>query len=317
MLNGGALHIRTPIFRDAEVEAALGKVVWLKMECLQPTGSFKIRGIGLLCQELKSAGCTRFISSSGGNAGYAVAYAGRELSLPVLVVVPATTPDSTRQALALMGAEVQVVGDVWDEADEEARRIALDAGDKGTAYIPPFDHPTLWHGHSSLIDEVAESHGKPDLVVVTVGGGGLLCGVLEGMHRAGWSDVPLIAVETAGAESLHAAMSAGEPVVLPQITSIAKCLGARRVADAALDWTGKHPVRSVVVSDDAAVRGCLEFANRHRILVEPACGAGLSLIYEGAECLGSAAVVLVVVCGGIGVDIDQLNSWVAQMESRQ
>ncbi len=317
MLNGGALHIRTPIFRDAEVEAALGKVVWLKMECLQPTGSFKIRGIGLLCQELKSAGCTRFISSSGGNAGYAVAYAGRELSLPVLVVVPATTPDSTRQALALMGAEVQVVGDVWDEADEEARRIALDAGDKGTAYIPPFDHPTLWHGHSSLIDEVAESHGKPDLVIVTVGGGGLLCGVLEGMHRAGWSDVPLIAVETAGAESLHAAMSAGEPVVLPQITSIAKCLGARRVADAALDWTGKHPVRSVVVSDDAAVRGCLEFANRHRILVEPACGAGLSLIYEGAECLGSAAVVLVVVCGGIGVDIDQLNSWVVQMESRQ
>ncbi|MCH8142513.1 MAG: serine dehydratase, partial [Proteobacteria bacterium] len=92
---------------------------------------------------------------------------------------------------------------------------------------------------------------------------------------------------------------------------------ARRVADAALDWTGKHPVRSVVVSDDAAVRGCLEFANRHRILVEPACGAGLSLIYEGAECLGSAAVVLVVVCGGIGVDIDQLNSWVAQLESRQ
>ncbi|MCH8141293.1 MAG: pyridoxal-phosphate dependent enzyme, partial [Proteobacteria bacterium] len=242
------MHIRTPIFRDAEVEAALGKVVWLKMECLQPTGSFKIRGIGLLCQELKSAGCTRFISSSGGNAGYAVAYAGRELSLPVLVVVPATTPDSTRQALALMGAEVQVVGDVWDEADEEARRIALDEGDEGTAYIPPFDHPTLWHGHSSLIDEVAESHGKPDLVVVTVGGGGLLCGVLEGMHRAGWSDVPLIAVETAGAESLHAAMSAGEPVVLPQITSIAKCLGARRVADAALDWTGKHPVRSVVVS---------------------------------------------------------------------
>ena len=317
MLNGGALHIRTPIFRDAEVEAALGKVVWLKMECLQPTGSFKIRGIGLLCQELKSAGCTRFISSSGGNAGYAVAYAGRELSLPVLVVVPATTPDSTRQALALMGAEVQVVGDVWDEADEEARRIALDEGDKGTAYIPPFDHPTLWHGHSSLIDEVAESHGKPDLVIVTVGGGGLLCGVLEGMHRAGWSDVPLIAVETAGAESLHAAMSAGEPVVLPQITSIAKCLGARRVADAALDWTGKHPVQSVVVSDESAVRGCLEFANRHRILVEPACGAGLSLIYEGAECLGSAAVVLVVVCGGIGVDIDQLNSWVVQMESRQ
>jgi threonine dehydratase len=81
-MKSGTLHIQTPIIRDAEVEAALGKIVWLKMECLQPIGSFKIRGIGLLCQELKSAGCTRFVSSSGGNAGYAVAYAGRELSLP-------------------------------------------------------------------------------------------------------------------------------------------------------------------------------------------------------------------------------------------
>ncbi|MCZ6618999.1 MAG: pyridoxal-phosphate dependent enzyme [Gammaproteobacteria bacterium] len=313
MLDGGVLHIQTPIIRDAAVEAALGKVVWLKMECLQPTGSFKIRGIGLLCQELKSAGCTRFVSSSGGNAGYAVAYAGRELSLPVLVVVPSTTDDSTRRQLALMGAEIKVAGNVWDEADVEARKLAADGG---AAYIPPFDHPTLWRGHSSLIDEVAGSHGKPDLVVVTVGGGGLLCGVLEGMHRNGWSEVPLIAVETAGAESLHAAMLAGKAVELAEITSLAKCLGARRVADAALDWTGKHPVRSVVVSDDSAVRGCLEFANRHRVLVEPACGAGLSLIYEEAECLAGAERVLVVVCGGIGVDIDQLNGWIAQTGTR-
>ncbi|MBW2542819.1 MAG: pyridoxal-phosphate dependent enzyme [Deltaproteobacteria bacterium] len=310
----GALHVRTPIVRDAEVEAALRKTVWMKMECLQPVGSFKIRGIGLLCQELKSAGCTRFVSSSGGNAGYAVAYAGRELSLPVSVVVPSTTSDATRDKLRTMGAEVRVAGDVWDEADVEARKLALE---EGAAYIPPFDHPTLWRGHSTMIDEVAESHGKPDRVVVTVGGGGLLCGVLEGMHRSGWSDVPVLAVETAGAESLHAAISAGEVVSLQEITSIATCLGARRVASAALEWTGKHRVRSVVVSDASAVKGCLEFANRHRILVEPACGAGLSLIYENAECLSDARRILVVVCGGIGVDFDQLNRWAAETGLRQ
>jgi L-serine/L-threonine ammonia-lyase len=112
-------------------------------------------------------------------------------------------------------------------------------------------------------------------------------------------------------------MLAGEAVLLPEITSIATCLGARRVADAALDWTGKHPVRSVVVSDESAVSGCLEFAKRHRILVEPACGAGLSLIYEKAECLSDAQRILVVVCGGIGVDVDQLNSWVTQLGVRR
>jgi len=314
IVESGALHIQTPIVRDAEVEAALGKTVWWKMECLQPTGSFKIRGIGLLCQEMKSAGVKGFVSSSGGNAGYAVAYAGRELSLPVSVVVPSTTSDSTRRKLALMGAEVQVAGDVWDEADVAARKLALE---EETAYIPPFDHPTLWRGHSTMIDEVAESHGRPDLVVLTVGGGGLLCGVLEGMHRSGWSDVPVVAVETKGAESLHAAMLAGEAVLLPEITSIATCLGARRVADAALDWTRKHPVRSVVVSDASAVSGCLEFANRQRILVEPACGAGLSLIYENAQCLSDVQRILVVVCGGIGVNFDQLHSWATQMELRR
>jgi L-serine/L-threonine ammonia-lyase len=300
------LHISTPVFEDVEAAHTYGKTFWLKMECFQPAGSFKIRGIGLLCQELQAEGCTRLVSSSGGNAGYATAFAGRALSMPVQVVVPSSTPPSTRAQLARLGAEVAVVGDVWDDADVEARRLAMP---DDVAYISPFDHPTIWRGHSTLIDEVAASHGKPDAVVITVGGGGLLCGVLEGMHRHGWQDVPVVAVETEGADSLHASIEADELVTLPAITSLAKCLGARRVAQATLDWTRKHPVRSVVVSDRAAVQAILGFARRHRMLVEPACGAGLSLVYEGDPSLAEAEKVLVVVCGGIGVNLEQLAAW--------
>ena len=82
------LHIETPLFESRPLSILAGRSVWLKMEALQPPGSFKIRGIGFACQEYARRGAKRFISSSGGNAGITVAYAGRYLSIPVIVVVP-------------------------------------------------------------------------------------------------------------------------------------------------------------------------------------------------------------------------------------
>jgi L-serine/L-threonine ammonia-lyase len=138
-------------------------------------------------------------------------------------------------------------------------------------------------------------------VVVAVGGGGLLCGVLSGMHAVGWSDVPVLAVETAGAASLAAAMAAGEVVRARRITSLATTLGARAVAEEALAWTRRHPVRSVVVSATARrCQACLRFADDHRVLVEPACGAGLSVMYDRAPLRAMVGPVLVIVCGGAG-----------------
>jgi len=84
------LHIRTPLIESLALSQKLGKEVSLKMENMQPTGSFKIRGIGLLCQTGKDQGIRRFVSSSGGNAGYAAAYAGRKLNVPTTVFVPST-----------------------------------------------------------------------------------------------------------------------------------------------------------------------------------------------------------------------------------
>ena len=83
------LHIQTPHFQSPAMTRSAGRDVWLKVEAMQPPGSFKIRGIGLACQEYASRGAGRFISSSGGNAGLAVAYAGRRIGVPVIVVVPA------------------------------------------------------------------------------------------------------------------------------------------------------------------------------------------------------------------------------------
>lgn len=294
------LHQSTPLFDDVETSTRIGRRVTLKMECFQPVGSFKIRGIGLLCEHAMQQGTRRFVSSSGGNAGFAVTYAAQRLAAAATVVVPSSTPKETCDCLRLYGAEVFIHGDVWDTADLHARELAAV---EGAADVPPFDHPLLWEGHATLVDEMAQSGSKPDIMIVAVGGGGLLCGVLQGLHRNGWQDVKVLAVETIGAESLHRSMIEKRLVTLPAITSIAKSLGARRVASEALKWTTRHDVESVVVSDESAMRSCVSFARSQRVLVEPACGAALAVVHENHAALGHAQHIAVVVCGGISVGI--------------
>ncbi|MDB5963147.1 MAG: serine dehydratase [Massilia sp.] len=301
------LHIVTPLL-ESPAMSVQGRAVWLKMDALQPAGSFKNRGIGYACGVYASRGANRFVSSSGGNAGIACAYAGRKLGIAVIVVVPETASPRAIELIRREQADVIVHGASFQEANQYAQSLLrpLDA------FIHPFDDPLLWEGHAGMIDEVAAAGVKPDAVVLSVGGGGLLCGVVEGLRRQGWHEVPVIAVETAGADSLAAALAAGEPVTLPCITSIATSLGARKVAQAAFDAATSHPVSSRVVTDGAAVAACLRFIDDHRVVVEPACGAALAVAYDGAA-LDGFKNVLVIVCGGVTATTAQLNAWAAQL----
>lgn len=300
------LHIETPLIESGAL-AGTTRQVWLKMDALQPPGSFKIRGIGHACEEYLRRGARRFISSSGGNAGIAAAYAGRRLGVPVVVVVPETSSARARELIAREQAQVIVHGASFQEANALAQTMV----GEHDAFIHPFNDPLLWHGHASMIDEVAASGLRPDAVVLSVGGGGLLCGVVEGLRRNGMAQVPVIAVETEGAASLARAMAAGAPVELPAITSIATSLGARRVADEALAAALSHPLRSVVVSDAAAVDACLRFMDDQRVVVEPACGAALAAVYGNAPALEGCERVLVIVCGGVTATVEQLHKWAA------
>jgi L-serine/L-threonine ammonia-lyase len=301
-----ALHIHTPLWESVPLSMVLGAPVLLKMEALQPVGSFKIRGMGHICQARCEAGATHLVCASGGNAGHAVAYAGRQLGVDVTIVVPKTTPEWTREMIRREGAEVVEHGEAWDDSHAYAFRLAQE---KGTTNIHPFDDPLVWSGHASLVQEVAKEGPKPGVVVVSVGGGGLLIGILTGLHQVGWSDVPVVAVETHGTDSFASSVAAGRLVTLDAITSIATTLGARTVAAEALAWTSRHSITPWVVSDRAAVDACLRFADDHRILVEPACGAALATVYDRAEPLSGKAPVLVIVCGGAGASLALLSKW--------
>jgi L-serine/L-threonine ammonia-lyase len=305
------LHVQTPIWESVPLSLVLGSPVLLKMEALQPVGSFKIRGMGYACQASYEAGATHLICASGGNAGYAVAYAGRQLGVAVTIVVPQTTPEWTRDIIRREGAQVVEHGESWDSSHAHALQLTQE---KGAAYIHPFDYPRVWSGHATLVKEIAQDGPKPGVVVVSVGGGGLLCGVLQGLHQVGWADVPVVTVETHGADSFAASVAAKRLITLERITSIATTLAARTVAAEALAWTSRHPVTPWTVTDRAAVDACLRFADDHRILVEPACGAALATVYDNAAVLSGRAPVLVIVCGGAGASLELLREWDRKVE---
>ncbi|MDF7658652.1 pyridoxal-phosphate dependent enzyme [Erwiniaceae bacterium L1_54_6] len=298
------LHLNTPLLNSRPLSQLTGSQVWLKMDALQPSGSFKIRGVGLACRHYHQQGARRFISSSGGNAGLAVAYAGRILGIPVTVIVPESTPIRARELLRLEQAEVIVHGVSWQEANQYAQSLLSETD----AFIHPFDDPLLWQGHATLVDEVVAAGVRPDAVVLSVGGGGLLSGVIAGLQRNGLQDVPVIAVETAGAASFHAAIRAGHAVEIDRINTIATSLGAKKVCDQAVKLAEVHPVISEVVTDEEALRACRLFIDDHRVLTEPACGASLACLYQLKTVMQPYRNPLVVVCGGATLSLEQLLS---------
>jgi L-serine/L-threonine ammonia-lyase len=295
-----SLHIETPLIESSALSRRNRTV-----------GSFKIRGVGLACETYAARGAKRFISSSGGNAGIAVAYAGRKLGVPVTVVVPESTTERAKAIILQQGATLVVRGASWQEANAHAQSLR----DDDNAFLHPFDDPLLWQGHASMIDEVAKTGVVPDVVVLSVGGGGLLAGVVEGLHRNGWSHVPIVAVETHGAASLAGAIAAKARIELPAITSIATSLGAKQVAARAFELTQTYPIESALVSDLDAVIACERFLDDHRMLVEPACGAALAAAYSDAPALQQYSNVLMIVCGGVTATLAQIQQWRSQFTS--
>eukprot|EP00958_Prasinococcus_capsulatus_P023372 scaffold3443_cov404-Prasinococcus_capsulatus_cf.AAC.15 len=307
------------------------------MDNCQPSGSFKLRGIGLACQRAKEKGYTKLVSSSatwaatlafhsslacaGGNAGLAVAYAGRALKMQTTVVLPETTPAFVSSLLQGYGAEVIVHGSMWALANEKAMELAEESNG---VLMHPFEGQDMWEGHASLVHELQrELPEKPDAIVASVGGGGLVLGILEGtvltatngcsgLKEVGWDDVKVVACETEGANSFAQSAEAGKLIELPGITSVAKSLGASKVSPTLMERyleLGPQLLVPWVGSDRDAVSACARFADEHRVLVEPACGISLAAAYNACEALRGCQRVVIEVCGGAIVTRALMSEW--------
>jgi L-serine/L-threonine ammonia-lyase len=303
--------------------------IYLKLETLQPSGSFKSRGIGqfLLSHLSKTTDSherekIHFYSSSGGNAGLACVCAAVTLGAPATVVVPMSTSSYMMSKIRAAGAaEVIQFGASWVEADTRLREVIVpQARSRGEipVYVPPFDAQEIWNGHATVVEELLEQlpheAGPPDALVCSVGGGGLFCGLMQGLDAAKLPDVKVLAVETEGAHSLAFSLEQNRLATLPAITSLAGSLGARTVAAQAFAFAQRDSVSSVVLKDADAMEGCIRFADDERIMVELACGVCLALCYNGrlrefAPYLTKSSKVVIIVCGGSNVTAGMLSKW--------
>jgi L-serine/L-threonine ammonia-lyase len=267
--------METPCILSRELSLVAGCNIYLKLENLQPSGSFKSRGIGALMHRTLLSlptGKAHFYCSSGGNAGLACAEAARTLGQPCDVFVSSLTPEHILVKLARLGATPHRVGNSWPESDAHCQTVA--AGDPEGIYVPPFDDPLIWDGNATLVDELAAleakggffvgeeggGNGTIDAIVCNVGGGGLLNGIMQGVERnydyPGWHSTAdingkvtnpessdntfrrpvVLALETVGADSLAASIRVGVHVGIPAITSVAISLGAPRVSSQTYEW---------------------------------------------------------------------------------
>ncbi|KAJ4316028.1 catabolic L-serine/threonine dehydratase [Neodidymelliopsis sp. IMI 364377] len=315
--------VETPLRESYALSEAAGCRIFLKLENLQPSGSFKSRGIGNYIlrrlEELPEGSQPHIFASSGGNAGLAAVHSARALNLNCTVVVPtATSPLMVTKLRAAGAYDVISYGAAWRDADAYLREHVMPYAETATIYCPPFDHPDIWTGNSTVMHEIASQMpggDAPDVIICSVGGGGLINGICQAMDDINMHAPTVLAVETAGADSLASSLSAKEVITLPKITSKATSLGCARVTDRTFKYSQRSNVRSVVLPDGIAAMGCWRLADDERMMVELACGVNVALCYDGRleKALGRPVrpedKVVIVLCGGSNVTSGMLCEW--------
>lgn len=263
--------------------------VWLKLEHLQRSGSFKARGMfsRLLSNPIPAAGV---IAASGGNAGIATAVAARALGVPAEIYVPGVITAAKRERLATLGATVVIAGEAYADALAAAQARQRETG---ALMTHAYDQPEVVAGAGTLAREIEAQQGTPDSVLVSVGGGGLVAGIAAWF--AGRSRV--VALEPELAPTLFAARAAGAPVDVAVSGIAADSLGARRIGQIAWHITQQHVAEAVLLSEDAIREAQRWMWKELKLAVEPAAALPLAALRSGAVRPRAGEKVCLIVCG--------------------
>jgi threonine dehydratase len=284
---------RTPLIRSESLSGRFSTNLYLKLEVLQPTGAFKVRGafnrMLMLTPEEQKRGV---IAVSAGNHAQAVAYAASRLKLRSLILMPESTPVNYLERTQSYGADV-ILTSTLSSAFEQVTQYEQ----AGWTYIHPFDDPFVIAGQGTIGLEIHSAVPQVTDLMVSIGGGGLAAGVATSM-KALKPDVRIWGCETTGADSMAQALRAGEVIELQAITSIARTLGAPAVSKTTLTLAQRHLEDVIVVSDEEALESLFDLLEDCKVLTEPAASCTLAAAKKLQGNFTKDSHVVLVICGG-------------------
>ena len=286
---------RTPFVASPDLSDLAGCEIHLKLENLQRTGAFKIRGALAKLLTLDAEERTRgVVTASAGNHGLGVAVGAATLGIPACVVLPRGVPLAKLTAIQRAGAEVVITGAGYDEAYAAARDLA---DRRGAVYLHAFDDPAVITGQGTVAREMLEDRSDLDAIVVPVGGGGLLAGTALAVAEA-HAAVQLVGVQAAGASAFVDAVRSGS-VVSGGASTIADGIAVREPAERTVAIARGSGVTMRVVTDEAIARAMVLLLERHKLLAEAAGAAGVAAMLDGAGALAGKRVGIIVSGGNI------------------
>jgi threonine dehydratase len=291
---------RTPLVRSDALSRRLGRSVHLKLETLQETGSFKLRGAANRLLALSAAERVRgVVAVSTGNHARAVAHAAKALGVPTTVFMSTLVPENKVAAVQALGAEVRIAGDSQDAAEAAARELA---DERDRVFVPPFDDPWIIAGQGTIGLELLEDLPELDTVLVPLSGGGLIGGIALALKCADPS-IRVIGVSMERGAAMYESLRAGQPIEVAEEPSLADSLGGGIGLDNRYTFAlVRDLVDEVVLVGEDEIAAAMAHCYWHeRQVVEGGAAVGIAALLAGkAAALGGR---IAVVLSGRNVDM--------------
>jgi threonine dehydratase len=275
--------VRTPLERSRALSVSSGVDVWLKLECFQATGSFKLRGALNALMTLERD--RPIVTASAGNHGLGVARAAQILGMEATVVVPETASAAKVEALRESGAELRLIGQTYDDAEGAARRIAAD---REAEFVSAYNDARVIAGGGTVALEILADVPRVTTLVVPAGGGGLISGIA--VAAAGRN---VVGVQSTASPGLHASFIARERVEVEVKDSLADGLaGSVEAGSITLELIAQY-VTDMVLVEEAQIAEAMRWLLEHEhVLVEGSGAVGVAALLGGLRTTGDVAVVL-------------------------